>query len=208
MPKAWLKARKRDHYYQKSKEENYRSRAAYKLLQAARKYHFLNRGDVVVDLGAAPGGWLQITRKFVGVPGFVLGIDLRRIQPFQEANVKAIVGDIRNPNITSYAQKVLPSLAEVVLSDVSPNVSGVWEVDHARQIHLAQKSLMFALEVLRVKGSFFTKVFQGDMFNDFLKEVNQHFERVEIIKPRASRSKSAEVFLLALGLKDDVRIIK
>lgn len=203
MPKAWLKARKRDHYYQKSIEENYRSRAAYKLLQAAKKYHFLKRGDVVVDLGAAPGGWLQVTRKFVGVPGFVLGIDLKRVQPFQEANVKAIVGDIRNPDITLYAKKVLPSLAEVVLSDVSPNVSGVWEVDHARQIHLAQKSLMFALEVLRTKGSFFIKVFQGDMFNDFLKEVNQHFERVEIIKPRASRSKSAEVFLLALGLKDE-----
>lgn len=199
MPKAWLKARRRDHYYQKSKEENYRSRAAYKLLQAEKKYQFLKRGDVVVDIGAAPGGWLQITRKYVGVDGFVLGIDLKRIQPFKETNVKAIIGDIRNPDVTSCAQKILPSLADVVLSDVSPNVSGVWEVDHARQIHLAQKSLMFALEVLRVKGSFFIKVFQGDMFNDFLKEVNQHFERVEILKPRASRSKSAEVFFLALG---------
>lgn len=206
MPKAWLKARKRDHYYQKSKEENYRSRAAYKLLQAVRKYHFLKRGNVVVDLGAAPGGWLQITRKFVGVDGFVLGIDLKRIQPFQEANVKALVGDIRNPKVTSYAQKVLPSLADVVLSDVSPNVSGVWEMDHARQVHLAQKSLMFALEVLRGKGSFFIKVFQGDMFNDFLKEVKQYFERVEIIKPRASRSKSAEVFLLALGFNFETNV--
>ena len=201
MPKAWARERKRDYYYRKAKEEKFRSRATYKLLQVIKKYHLLKKGDVVIDLGAAPGGWLQACRKIVGEEGFVLGVDLKSISPLKEANVYTIVGDITDPEIQKQIEKVLPSLADAVISDVSPNVSGVWEVDHARQIDLARKSLMLALILLKENGNFFVKVFQGDMFRNFVKEVRQQFARVEIIKPKASRAKSAEIFVLGMKYK-------
>jgi 23S rRNA (uridine2552-2'-O)-methyltransferase len=202
LPKAWVRERKQDYYYKKAKEEKYRSRAAYKLLQAVKKYRFTRKNDVVVDLGAAPGGWLQAARKIVGEEGFVLGVDLKSIEPLEAANVHAIIGDITDSEMLKQVKRSLPSLVDTVISDVSPNVSGVWEVDHARQIDLARQSLIFALKLLKANGNFFVKVFQGDMFQGFVDEVKQHFERVEIIKPKASRAKSAEIFVLGMGFKN------
>ncbi len=199
MPKAWIKERKREYYYRKAKEEKYRSRAAYKLLQVARKYQFIKSGYVVVDLGAAPGGWLQVSQKLVGEKGFILGVDIKQIPPFSGSNVYTIVGDITDPQTVSEIKEVLPHPADAVISDVSPNISGIWELDHARQIDLARKSLQIAMSILKPKGNFFTKVFQGDMLNDFLKEVKQHFIFVKLIKPKASRTKSAELYILALN---------
>jgi 23S rRNA (uridine2552-2'-O)-methyltransferase len=201
LPESWVRKRKRDYYYRKAKKEKYRSRAAYKLLQAAQKYCFLKRGDVVLDLGAAPGGWLQAARKIVGKEGFVLGVDLKNMEPLDSTNVHTLVGDVADAETQALIEKILPAKADVVASDVSPSISGVWEVDHARQIDLARESLKLALKLLRKDGSFFVKVFQGDMFQNFVGEVRDHFVRVEIIKPAASRSKSAEVFVLGLGLK-------
>ena len=201
MPEAWARKRKRDYYYRKAKEEKYRSRATYKLLQAVEKYRFLKRGDVVLDLGAAPGGWLQAARKIVGKEGFVLGIDLKGIKPLEAANVQTLVGDIVDAQIQDLIEKVLPTTANVVVSDVSPNISGVWEVDHARQLDLARESLRLALKLLLKNGNFLVKVFQGDMFREFVEEVEDHFARIEIIKPKASRTESAEVFILGMGLK-------
>jgi len=198
LPKAWIKERKREYYYRKAKEERYRSRAAYKLLQVAKKYQFIKPSYVVVDLGAAPGGWLQVSQKLVGEKGFILGVDLKPIPPFDLPNVYTIVGDITDPQTVSEIKEVLPHPADVVISDVSPNISGIWELDHARQIDLARKSLQIAISILKPKGNFFTKVFQGDMLNDFMKEVKQHFIFVKLIKPKASRTKSAELYVLAL----------
>jgi 23S rRNA (uridine2552-2'-O)-methyltransferase len=200
LPRSWVRERKQDYYYRKAKEEKYRSRAAYKLLQAIKKYDFLKEGDVVVDLGAAPGGWLQVARKIVGKRGFVLGVDLNEIEPLEEANVNTFVDDIGESEITQHIECVLPRLADVFVSDVSPNVSGIWDVDHARQIDLARKSLTIALKFLREGGNFFVKVFQGDMFQDYVENVKQHFRRVEILKPKASRAASAEIFVLGMGL--------
>jgi len=202
LPRSWGRERKRDYYYRKAKEEKYRSRATYKLLQAVKKYRFLRRGDVVVDLGAAPGGWLQASRKIVGDEGFVLGIDLKLIMPLRATNIQTILGDVTDAETQERVEQFLPSLADVVISDVSPNVSGVWEVDHARQIDLACESLKLALRLLKTSGNFFVKVFQGDMFPNFVEEVGKHFTRVEIIKPKASRARSAEVFVLGIGLKN------
>lgn len=201
MPEAWVRERKRDYYYRRAKEEKYRSRATYKLLQAAEKYRFLQKGDVVVDLGAAPGGWLQAARKIVGTQGFVLGVDMKYIEPFDASNVLTLIGDIADPETQKHVEEVLPSLADAVVSDVSPNISGVWEIDHARQVDLARVSLNIALRVLTKRGSFFVKVFQGDMFRDFVEEMRKNFVRVEVVKPGASRSKSAEVFVLGMGLR-------
>ncbi|MFQ6065204.1 MAG: RlmE family RNA methyltransferase, partial [Candidatus Bathyarchaeia archaeon] len=192
--------RKREHYYRKAKKEKYRSRAAYKLLQAAKKYEFMKFGDVVVDLGAAPGGWIQASQKIVGIEGFVLGVDLKQIHPFNSPNVRTLIADIREPQTVQDIKELLPSPADVVISDVSPNVSGVWELDHARQIDLASHSLRIATLVLRPKGNFFVKTFQGSMLNDFVREVKQHFDWVKRVKPKASRAKSAELYVLGISL--------
>jgi 23S rRNA (uridine2552-2'-O)-methyltransferase len=201
LPKAWIQNRKRDYYYQKAKAENYRSRATYKLSQTAKKYRFIRRGDVVVDLGAAPGGWIQAARKIAGKTGFVLGVDLKPIAPFPQEYVRTIVADLTAPETLHQILDFLPRKADVVISDASPNISGVWEVDNARQIDLASQSLKIALSVLRPSGNFFVKVFEGDMLPGFVKTVKKHFDEVKVVKPKASRAKSSEMYLLAMHLK-------
>jgi len=201
LSKAWLKKRKRDFYYRKAKEEQYRSRAAYKILQAVKKYDFIGSDDVVVDLGAAPGGWMQASREIVGEGGFVLGVDIREIQPLNQPNVYSIVGDIMDSDTLKRIKALLPRPANAVISDAAPNVSGVWELDHARQIELAQTSLRIAIQVLSPGGNFFVKVFQGELLDDFLKEVKTYFSSVKLIKPKASRTKSAEIYFVGLNYK-------
>jgi 23S rRNA (uridine2552-2'-O)-methyltransferase len=201
LPKAWIQDRKREYYYKKAKEENYRSRATYKLVQANEKYGFIQRNDIVVDLGAAPGGWIQAARKMTGKNGFVLGVDLKPIDPFTQEYVRTIVADLTEPGIVEEIRSFLPREADVVISDAAPNITGVWDVDHARQIDLATKSLEIAQCLLRPSGNFFVKVFEGDLLNDFIQTVKNLFETVKIVKPQASRAKSSEMYLLALGLK-------
>ena len=201
MPKAWIQDRKRDYYYQKAKKEKYRSRASYKLFQAIQKYHFIEFGDVVVDLGAAPGGWIQAARKTAGKRGFVLGVDLKNIEPFPQDYIRTMVCDITEQDASQQISQMLPRKADAVISDASPNISGIWEVDHARQIDMAQHALQIALETLRPGGNFFVKVFQGDMLDEYTHMVKQHFETVLVIKPKASRAKSAEMFILGRCLK-------
>ncbi|HYA77462.1 MAG TPA: RlmE family RNA methyltransferase [Verrucomicrobiae bacterium] len=201
MPKAWIQDRKREYYYKKAKEENYRSRATYKLVQANAKYGFIKRNDVVVDLGAAPGGWVQAARKMTGKNGFVLGVDLKPIDPFTQEYIRTIIADFTEPDIVEQIRSFLPRESDVVISDAAPNITGVWEVDHARQIDLATKALEIAQCVLRPGGNFFVKLFEGEMFNDYIQTVRDLFETVKIVKPQASRAKSSEMYLLALGLK-------
>ena len=201
LSRRWLERRKRDYYYRKAKEEKYRSRAAYKLIQAVKKYDFIHSGDVVVDLGSAPGGWLQVARQIVGEEGFVLGVDLREVKPLNYENVHVIIGDIREEETLKRIRAILPRPADAVISDISPNISGIWELDHIRQIELAEFALEIALDVLKAGGNFFTKVFQGELFNQFLDTVKKHFSRVEIFKPKASRKESAEIYILGLNYR-------
>jgi 23S rRNA (uridine2552-2'-O)-methyltransferase len=197
--------RKREYYYRKAKAENFRSRASYKLLQAVKKYTFIKSGYVVVDLGAAPGGWTQVTRQLVEDSGFVLAVDLKPIMPFNSPNVLTILGDISDPKTINDILKFLPDSVDVVVSDVSPNISGVWELDHARQIDLANQSLQIAAQILRPGGNFFVKVFQGSTTNSFVYNAKQHFNFVKLVKPKASRLKSAELYLLGMGLRQKIR---
>ncbi len=201
MPNAWVKNRKREHYYRKAKKEKFRSRASYKLLQAVKKYGFIKPGNVVVDLGAAPGGWTQAAGKLVGDSGFVLAVDLKMIKPFDTPNIRTIIGDIAEPQAIQSILEFLPRSADVVVSDVSPNVSGIWELDHARQIDLASQSLQIATSILRSGGNFFVKAFQGNTLNNFVDEVKQHFSFVKLVKPKASRSKSAELYVLGRNFR-------
>jgi len=202
LPKSWVRRRKRDYYYQRAKKEQYRSRAAYKLIQTVNRFGFIKDGDVVVDLGAAPGGWIQASREIVGERGFILGLDQKTIEPTGHTNVCTIVGDVTDSGIASRINAILPRKADVVISDVSPNVSGVWELDHARQIDLARHSLDIARCILASDGNFFVKVFQGSMLDDFISEVKKDFSITRLVKPKASRSGSAEIYLLGLGYKE------
>lgn len=201
LPKAWLRARRRDYFYRRAKEEKLRSRAAYKLSEVVGRYGLIGRGDVVVDLGAAPGGWMQVALDGVGPRGFVLGVDVKEIEPFEKKNVKTVVADITDSGTVDVVCGLLPRLADVVVSDVAPNVSGVWEVDHARQVDLARRSLVIAGRVLRRGGGFFVKVFQGDLLDEFVDELRGLFDFVRFVKPRASRRGSSELFLLCLDKK-------
>ncbi|MDQ1280315.1 MAG: rRNA (uridine2552-2-O)-methyltransferase [Thermoproteota archaeon] len=203
MTRKWLRERERDYYHRLAKEEGYRSRAAYKLLQISQKYQLLKDGDVVVDLGAFPGGWMQAARPIVGEKGYILGIDIKEIKPFPFPNVESIVGDIRNIEDLNILEK-LPRKANAVLSDISPNISGIWEVDHARQIELAEVSLRIVRMILRPAGNFLVKTFQGDLLNDFVKEVRKSFGVVKFVKPSASRSKSAEIYILGLKFRPQI----
>jgi 23S rRNA (uridine2552-2'-O)-methyltransferase len=203
MPEAWIKDRKREYYYKKAKAENYRSRATYKLVQANDKYGFIRRNDVVVDLGAAPGGWIQAARKMTGKHGYVLGVDLKPIDPFTQDYIRTIIADLTEPDIVSQILSFLPRKADVVISDAAPNITGVWEVDHARQIDLATKAFGIALCLLRPSGNFFVKVFEGNMLADYIQTVKRSFEDVKIVKPQASRAQSSEMYILALCLRSE-----
>ncbi len=200
-----MQDRKKDYYYKKAKEEHYRSRASYKLFQAVEKYQLIRNGDCVVDLGAAPGGWVQAAKKLVGTKGFVLGVDLKPIEPFPYRNVVTIVGDVTEEETLQQIEEILPRKADAVLSDASQKISGIWEVDHACQIDLAQHNLQIALRILKPSGKFFVKVFQGDLLTDFIEKMRASFEVVRLIKPKASRPKSSEIFLLGMRPKQERR---
>jgi len=196
LPKRWLRERRRDPYYRRAKEEGYRSRAAFKLLQANKKYNFIKTGDVVADLGAAPGGWTQVASKIVGSRGFVLSVDLCEIKNLNQKNVKTVVADIKDPKCSDFIMENLPRNPDVILSDASPNISGVWDVDHARQIELADAALEIAKNILCFNGYFFCKVFHGDLLKGFIDEIKRQYGFVKIVKPSASRKKSSEIYIL------------
>ena len=193
--------RKHEHFYRMAKRSGYRSRASFKVKQLNKRYNLLQRGDVVVDLGAAPGGWLQVAREEVGKEGFVLGVDLQEITKLPYENIKTIVADITDASTLELIRNNLPRTADVVLSDASPKISGVWSIDHARSVELARAVLTIAGRVLAPGGRALVKVFQGEFFKDFVGEVRETFEFVKISKPPASRKGSAESYLIAKGFK-------
>jgi len=182
-----------------AKQLKLRSRAAFKLQQLDRRYGLLRRGGVVVDLGAAPGGWLQVSRERVGDRGFVLGVDLQPIAKLPYDNITTLVSDITDEATPELIRKKLPRAADIVLSDASPKISGVWDVDHARSIELARAALAIAGAVLAPGGKLLVKVFQGDLFDDFVSEVQKKFSFVKVSKPVASRKGSAEAYVIAKG---------
>lgn len=190
--------RHKDHFYRKAKEEGYRSRASYKLLQINQKHNVIKKGDTVVDLGAAPGGWLQVAKEISS--GFVLGVDIQNIAPL--GGVETLRGDITDPSTIESIRGMIEKTggADAVICDASPNLSGNWNLDHARSIDLCRSALDVATKILKPGGNFVVKVFQGDMFSDFLAEAKKHFSFVKVYGPRASRKESAEIYVIGKGL--------
>lgn len=203
MGKRWQKKRKNEHYYKKAKKEGYRSRAAYKLKQLDEKYGLLGKNDIVIDVGAAPGGWLQVAREKVGRKGFVLGVDLEPIEKLNYENVKTIQGDITEGGTEDLIRRNLPGRPEVILSDASPNISGVWEVDHARSVELGRSALNLARKLLGSGGNILIKVFQGEFFEKLKGEAGEDFDFIKASKPDASRKRSAEIYIVGKGFVED-----
>jgi 23S rRNA (uridine2552-2'-O)-methyltransferase len=162
-------------------------------------YNIVKKGDKVVDLGCAPGGWLQVAVKEVKSSGKVIGIDLKPVSPIAGAII--LQGSIEDPSMLSKIAEILSCKADVVLSDLAPNVSGVWDIDHARQISLSTIALQFAQHVLRIGGSSVFKVFEGDMLEEFKSELRKSFGKVLLNKPSASRQESSELYLVCLNFK-------
>ena len=198
--KHWLHEHHNDIFVKQAKQDGYRARAAYKLLEIIDKTAFIKAGDHVVDLGAAPGSWSQIAQLTVGKKGQVIASDILPIKPI--AGVKFILGDFQQPQVyENITQLTANGSVDVVLSDMAPNMSGQPSVDIPRAMNLSELSFEFALNVLKKDGSFCCKVFQGEGFDCFILNAKRTFERVRIYKPKASRPRSKEVYLLANRLK-------
>ena len=198
--KQWLRRHVNDPYVQRSKKEGYRSRSAYKLTEIDEKDRLLKGGLIVVDLGAAPGGWSQVAAKKVGPSGKVIAIDLLEMEPV--AGVTFVQGDFGSKKGLAAVETALGmSKADLVLSDMAPNMTGIPVTDQARIMDLAEISRDFALLHLKSDGALLIKVFQGAGYDDYLKSLRAAFGKVVVRKPDASRDESAEQYLLARGLK-------
>jgi 23S rRNA (uridine2552-2'-O)-methyltransferase len=198
--KQWLRRHVNDPYVQRSKREGYRSRSAYKLSEIDERDRILRPGLIVVDLGAAPGGWSQVAAKRVGAAGQVIAIDLLEMEPVP--GVDFVRGDFTSrTGRAEIAAKLAGRAADVVLSDMAPNLSGIAVSDQARMMTLAEAARDFALLHLKRQGVLLVKLFQGAGYDDYLKSLRGAFEKVMVRKPAASRDESAEQYLLARGLK-------
>ncbi len=185
-----------------AKRRGYRSRAIFKLRHVIEKYGLIHRGDKVIDLGACPGGWIQAARQASGTQGYILGVDIEPIPPLNYRNVTTMQADILDDNVFDLIREGFPFPADVVISDISPNISGAWDVDHSRQIQLAERSLEIAASFLRLKGRFFVKVFHGPELDRFRRNVADNFDLVRYVKPPASKSRSSEIYILALDFRN------
>ena len=190
---------KKDQFRRLARDQGYRSRSAFKLKQINESYRILNKGQCVVDIGCAPGGWMQIALSAVGTKGKVIGVDIKKIDPL--ANAFVIQGSIEEEKIWDSILTISHSRVDVVLSDLSPNVSGNWELDHARQIDLTRSALNLSRKILKKGGKGVFKVFQGDMFNELIIELKKGFNKVIITKPNASRQVSSEIYLICIDYK-------
>lgn len=196
--KQWMREHINDPFVQLAQKEGYRSRAAYKLLEIDAKDHLLKPGMVVVDLGATPGGWSQVAAAKVGRSGKVIGLDLLPLDPL--SGVEFIQGDFRDDAVLKQLEDLLQGKpVGLVISDMAPNICGIASADQARAMHLVELAMEFALEHLKPEGSFLVKVFQGAGFEDFYKSMRSRFAKVVTRKPKASRDRSSEVYLLATG---------
>ena len=186
-----------DSYYKKAKREGYRSRAAYKLLELQQRFRLMRPGDVVVDLGAAPGGWLQVAAKFVGQSGKVIGIDLQPIETLREPNIIFFQGDIMSLEILKKIPELVDGKVHCVLSDLAPRLSGIRDADAARCLELNRTALTVATALLRPGGSLLAKGFVNQELHTFTLELKQHFHSVQRTRPEATRQGSSEFYFFA-----------
>jgi 23S rRNA (uridine2552-2'-O)-methyltransferase len=198
--KAWMHEHVNDHWVKEATRRGYRSRAAFKLMELAERDRLLAPGMRVVDLGSAPGSWSQVLREKLGRQGTIVAVDILDMAPLP--GVRFLKGDFREDDVLAALTGMLDGHpVDLVLSDLSPNLSGVESADQARSVHLGELALEFAQQQLRPGGNLVIKAFHGEGFPEFQRQLQQHFDKVYVRKPKASRDRSREVYLVAKGLK-------
>ena len=198
--RRWMHEHLSDEFVKKAQKEGYRSRAVYKLLEIVEKKAIIRNGDKVLDLGAAPGGWSQVAAKLVGSQGKVIASDILPIELID--GVDFLQGDFTDQSVYDDLLVMTDGAkVDVVLSDMAPNMSGQLSVDQPKSMYLAELAIEMAIKTLNPGGSFVVKVFQGDGFDVFVQNAKKAFKKISVIKPKASRPRSKEVYLLASQLK-------
>lgn len=196
----WYKEKKKEHFYKEAKRTGYRARSAFKLQQIQLRFHIIPEKGFVVDLGAAPGGWSQVAKEIVGEQGVVIGVDLSSIQPLEK--VQFIQGDITQAETVGHIKNLMNNKrADLVLSDMSPDISGCYSVDQARSAWLCECALQVADQILKPGGHFICKIFEGEDTKSFIEKVKHRFRVVKTFSPEASRKSSSEVYIIAKSLK-------
>ena len=204
----WVAERRNEHYYKLAKKLNYRSRASFKLIQIDNRFGIFKPGDAVVDLGACPGGWLQVAQERTWPNGRVVGVDLRYIKPLE--GVETFIGDITEDATMIELLRRFGGQADVVLSDMAPNITGHYSMDHARSVNLCMFAVDVCDRILKKEGKLVMKVFMGDMFDSLKKELEMRFQSVKVHSPDASRDTSSEVYVICQGFyaKNRVKLRK
>lgn len=198
--KKWLKEHFEDEYVQRAQKDGYRSRAIYKLIEIQEKDRLIKPGMTVIDLGAAPGGWSEYAVKLVGKKGRMIALDILPMEPIDGVHI--IEGDFReDETLNSLVQAMGEDKADLVFSDMAPNISGMGVVDIPRAYYLAELALDLAQRMLKPGGSLLVKLFQGEGFDDYHRAMKQNFSKVVVRKPKASRARSREIYALATGYK-------
>lgn len=191
---------RKDAYYRQAKKEGYKSRAAYKLLELNKKYQLIRSGDTVLDCGAAPGGWSQVALELIGGKGRVVGIDLQLIDDIIDTRFTFIHGDLTHQSVLDAALAVSP-IYDSVISDAAPKTTGIREADHGGSVELITIIWNFTKKVLKPKGSFTFKLFEGPDRDKLVKELKPHFDSIKLIRPDATRKGSMEMYIICKGFK-------
>ena len=192
---------RKDRYYQKAKESGYKSRAAYKLIQLHEKFQIFKHGMRVVDLGCAPGSWLQVISEKIGPTGKVVGLDIEEVPPFGSKNIHFIRGDILEKENQEKILDRLGGLADLVVSDMAPHLTGIKFKDHYHSFELADSALAFCHSLLRSGGNFVVKIFPGEELDGFKKKLQSVFDKLKVHIPDATRKTSSEIYLVGLGFR-------
>ena len=191
----WYQEKKKEYFYNEAKRKGYRSRSAFKLKQIQNKFKIIRKTDFVLDLGAAPGGWSQVSNEIIGKNGKIIGIDLLNIKPID--GIQFLQEDITEKSTILKIIKIVgENGVDVILSDMSPNISGNYSIDHANSIHLCKQSLNLADKILKDNGNFLCKLFMGEEFDDFIKIFKNRFKNVKLYSPPASRKSSSEIYII------------
>ncbi|HVP61250.1 MAG TPA: RlmE family RNA methyltransferase [Myxococcaceae bacterium] len=193
--------RPKDHYFQRAKQRGFRARSAFKLEELMQRFGLLRPGARVLDLGAAPGGFLQVIARTVGPSGLAVGVDLVPLRPFTEAWVRTGVLDVLSDDAQAQVEALAPGRYDAVISDMAPKTTGVRGTDEARSLRLAERALELARALGKSGSSFVAKLFMGGDFESFRARVREAYREVKVVRPEATRSASVEVYLVGLGLR-------
>lgn len=196
----WYSEKKREHFYNEAKRQGYRARSAFKLKQIQKKFNIISNTDIVIDLGAAPGGWSQVAKELVGESGLIIGVDIQPIKPI--VGVVFIQGDITDKQtIEKINQQMKDKKADVIISDISPDITGNYSVDQANSIWLCKNAFETSKIMLKTGGNFICKIFEGEDTKKYIDTVKKDFQMIKKFSPNASRKSSSEIYLIAKALK-------